>query len=341
MGNFFNTLLANSIFMIFLTLTLGYLFGRISFGGLKFGTSGVLVVALIFGHFGMTVPGILGSVGLVLFLSAVGLSAGPSFVSNLKANFWGFIATSASILVAGGVVIILCVKYFGIPADLALGIAAGALTCTTSLAATVELTSSTTASVGYGLAYVFGIITIDGPGVYTIALSIILGVALGSIKIPMGTGTFFSLGNAGGTIIAGIIVSAFGRIGKISLQAPKTTLMPVRDLGISLFLLQNGTKAGAGFIETLSQYGIKLFVAGVVMSLAAIFAAYIVSKLIFRMPLFAALGATTGAMTSAPALNALISVSNDDRVAAFYAACQPVATVGLVILPQIILAILS
>ena len=41
------------------------------------------------------------------------------------------------------------------------------------------------------------------------------------------------------------------------------------------------------------------------MSLAAIFAAYIVSKWIFKMPLFAALGATTGAMTSAPALNAL------------------------------------
>ena len=46
-------------------------------------------------------------------------------------------------------------------------------------------------------------------------------------------------------------------------------------------------------------------------------------------------------MTSAPALNALISVSNDDRVAAFYAACQPVATVGLVILPQIMVSILG
>ena len=154
MNNFYNMLFTNSIFMIFLTLTLGYMFGRISFGGLKFGTSGVLVIALIFGHFGMTVPGILGSVGLVLFLSAVGLSAGPSFVSNLKANFWGFIATSFSILLAGGIVIIICVKYFEIPADSALGIAAGALTSTTSLAATIELTSSSTASVGYGLAYV-------------------------------------------------------------------------------------------------------------------------------------------------------------------------------------------
>lgn len=383
MYSFINSLFSNTIFMIFLALTLGYVFGRISFWGLKFGTSGVLIVALIFGHFGMTVPGIVGSAGLVLFLAAVGLSAGPSFISNLKANFWGFLGTSLAILIAGGLTIAFTVKFLNIPVDLALGIAAGALTSTTSLAATIELTSSSTASVGYGLAYVFGIISIvffvqiipkilkadvseendklidpplsdrlsklknmnliqiDSPGVFAIAFSIILGVALGAVKIPISSGTSFSLGNAGGTIIAGIIVSAYGRIGKISLQVPKTTLTPIRDLGISLFLLQNGAKAGAGFIETLSMYGIKLFIAGVIMSLAAIFAAYIVSRMIFRMPLFAALGATTGAMTSAPALNALISVSNDDRVAAFYAACQPVATVGLVILPQIVLAVLK
>ncbi len=383
MYSFINSLFSNTIFMIFLALALGYVFGRISFWGLKFGTSGVLIVALIFGHFGMTVPGIVGSAGLVLFLAAVGLSAGPSFISNLKANFWGFLGTSLAILIAGGLTIAFTVKFLNIPVDLALGIAAGALTSTTSLAATIELTSSSTASVGYGLAYVFGIISIvffvqiipkilkadiseengklidpplsdrlsklknmnliqiDSPGVFAIAFSIIFGVALGAVKIPISSGTSFSLGNAGGTIIAGIIVSAYGRIGKISLQVPKTTLTPIRDLGISLFLLQNGAKAGAGFIETLSMYGIKLFIAGVIMSLAAIFAAYIVSRIIFRMPLFAALGATTGAMTSAPALNALISVSNDDRVAAFYAACQPVATVGLVILPQIVLAVLK
>lgn len=374
---------SNGVLMIFLALMLGYLFGRISFGGLKFGTSGVLIVALIFGHFGMKVPGIVGSVGLVLFLGCVGLSAGPSFVSNLKANFWGFLGTSFAILLSAGLTITMAVKFFDIPVDLALGIAAGALTCTASLAATVEITSSTVASVGYGLAYVFGIISIvmfvqiipkllkvnikeendkmvdpplsqrlsslkdlkliivDGPGVFIVAFAIVIGVIIGSIKIPLGSGTFFSLGNAGGTIIAGIIVSAIGRIGKISLQPVKTTLMPIRDLGISLFLLQNGAQAGAGFVATLSKYGVKLFIIGVIMSLVAIIAAYIVAKFVFKMPLFAALGATTGAMTSAPALNALISVSNDDRVAAFYAACQPVATVGLVILPQIMVSILG
>lgn len=381
-----NELTKNLVFMVFLALTLGYFFGRISFWGLKFGTSGVLIVALVFGHFGLidsSKIGIVGSIGLVLFLSSVGLSAGPSFVSNLKANFWGFLATSFAIILSAIFTIFLAVRFFNIPVDLALGISAGALTCTASLAATVEITQSSTASVGYGLAYVFGIIsivmfvqivpkllnanieneneklinpplserlaklkqmkliTIDGPGVFVIAFAISIGVVLGSIRVPLGGKTFFSLGNAGGTIIAGIFVSAIGSIGKISLQVPKTTLMPVRDLGISLFLLQNGTKAGSGFMETMSKYGIKLFIIGVIMSLTAIFAAYIVAKFIFKLPLFAALGATTGAMTSAPALNALISVSHDDKVAAFYAACQPVATVGLVILPQIMLALLN
>lgn len=376
----------NLVFLVFLALTLGYFFGRISFGGLKFGTSGVLIIALVFGHFGLidsSKIGILGSIGLVLFLSSVGLSAGPSFVSNLKANFGGFLATSFAIILSAVFTIFLAVRFFNIPVDLALGISAGALTCTASLAATVEITQSSIASVGYGLAYVFGIISIvlfvqiipkllnaniedenkkiinpplskrlaklkqmkliniDGPGVFVIAFAISIGVILGSIRVPLGGRTIFYLGNAGGTIIAGIFVSAIGSIGKISLQVPKTTLMPVRDLGISLFLLQNGTKAGSGFMETMAKYGIKLFIIGVIMSLTAIFAAYIVAKFIFKMPLFAALGATTGAMTSAPALNALISVSHDDKVAAFYAACQPVATVGLVILPQIMLVLLN
>lgn len=382
MINFIGSLFSNDIFMIFIALTIGYLFGRISFFGLKFGTSGVLIIALILGHFGMKVPTIIGSIGLVLFLSCVGLSAGPSFISNLKSNFFGFLATSISVLLPTGIIIFFVVKFLDIPIDLALGISAGALTCTASLAALIEATSSTIASVGYGLAYVFGIISIvmfvqivpkflkinkveennklitpqlskrlsdlknlklvviDGSGVFVVVFTIAVGVILGSIKIPLGSG-YFSLGNAGGAIIAGILISILGKIGNINLQAPKTTLIPLRDIGISLFLLENGAEAGSGFIETLSKYGIKLFIIGVIMSLSSIFAAYIVSKIIFKMPLFAALGATTGAMTSAPSLNALIAVSDDDRVAAFYAACQPIATVGMVLLPKIMISLLQ
>ncbi|MDO5715585.1 MAG: antiporter [Tissierellia bacterium] len=383
MTNFMNSLTENTVFVIFLALSLGYLFERISFGGLKFGTSGVLIMALILGHFGLEVPKIVGGIGLVLFLSCVGLSAGPVFISNLKTNIIAFLVTSATVVISAGIVIIMATKFIGIPRDLALGISAGALTCTASLASTIEATGSTIASVGYGLAYVSGIvgivmfvqiipkllkvnieeenkklqipeesqrlkemdhlkvIKIDGPGIFVLCLAITLGVILGSIEIPIGRGAVFSLGNSGGSLIAGLLIAHFGHLGKISFQAPKTTLISMRDFVISLFLLQNGATAGQGFVDTLAQYGVKLFVTGLLMTAVAIIFAFFISYVIFKMPLFAALGATTGAMTSAPALNALIAVSGEDQVAAFYAACQPVATVGLVLLPQIILSILK
>ena len=379
--SFIQGLSGNTVFMIFLTLVLGYAFGRINFAGVKFGTSGVLIVALIFGALGMEVPAIIGKAGLALFLACVGLSAGPSFITNLKANFWGFLATTAAILVAASGTVALAVKVFKLPMDLALGVMAGAMTCTASLATTKELFGDKSAAgVGYGLAYVFGIIsvvmfvqlvpkflkvnieaenaklpdppvsksesdksllTVDGPGVFVVCVAIALGALIGAVELPLGGGTSFSLGTGGGAIIAGIVVSVIGHCGKIKLTAPKSTLVPLRDLGIAWFLLQNGAGAGPKFVSTLQQYGIMLFLVGALMSCVSILLAYIVSRYLCKMPLFGALGATTGAMTSAPSLNALITVTGNDKAASFYAACQPIATVGLVILPKLLVAILG
>lgn len=103
--DFVQSLSGNAVFMIFLTLVLGYALGRISFAGIEFGTSGVLIVALIFGALGMEVPSVIGTAGLGLFLACVGLSAGPTFFSNLKANFWGYIATTAAVLLGASLTV--------------------------------------------------------------------------------------------------------------------------------------------------------------------------------------------------------------------------------------------
>lgn len=372
----------NDVMIIFFILTLGYLLGRIPFFGIKLGTSGVLIIAIVMGHFGYEVAPIIGQIGLVLFLSCVGLVAGPTFIRNLKSNILAFILTSISVVVSAGVIIAVVVKFFNISLPLALGLSAGALTSTASLAATTEATGSSIASVGYGITYIFGVvgvilfvqvlpklmkvnieeenkklipkenvsvfkntkdlINIDQSGIFVISLAVVLGVLIGLVEIPLGNNIKFSLGNSGGSLIAGLILGHFGHIGKISLKAPKTTLNPIRDLGISLFLIQNGTKAGTGFVQVLAEQGIKLFIIGIIMTLVTVSIAFIISRYIFKMPLFAALGATTGAMTSAPSLSALMSVTNNnDNVTAFYAACQPIATIALVLLPQIMVSVLG
>ncbi|URN41958.1 antiporter [Peptoniphilus genitalis] len=180
------------------------------------------------------------------------------------------------------------------------------------------------------------LIDFEKNGLFAIALASTLGILLGSIKIPIGN-VSISLGAGGGSLIAGLVLGHYGRLGRINLVVSNDRLAFVRDLGLAFFLLESGVSAGTGFVEVVSQYGIKLFFAGVILTLVPALISLFISYKVFKLPLFAALGATTGSMTSAPSLGALLQVTNgDDKVSSFYAATQPTATVMMVFLPQII-----
>lgn len=180
------------------------------------------------------------------------------------------------------------------------------------------------------------LINFEKNGLFPVALASTLGILLGSIKIPIGS-VSLSLGAGGGALIAGLVLGHYGRLGRINLVVSSERLSLVRDLGLAFFLLESGVSAGTGFVEVVSQYGIKLFFAGVILTLVPALISLFISYKVFKLPLFAALGATTGSMTSAPSLGALLQVTNgDDKVSSFYAATQPTATVMMVFLPQII-----
>lgn len=173
-------------------------------------------------------------------------------------------------------------------------------------------------------------------GLFGVAVAIALGSLLGSLKLPVGDKVVVSLGAGGGSIIMGIVLGHFGHIGPVNFTYPKGNMQMIRDLGLALFLMRAGTNAGAGFIKVISQYGITLFFAGVMITLVSSVLSYLMAYYVFKLPLFGALGTTTGSMTSAPALGALLEVTKDDRVSSYYAATQPIATIFLVFMPQII-----
>lgn len=371
----------NPILAIFLIMTIGYMVGKINFFGIKFGASAILIAALVFGHFGLELPPILSSIGLCLFLAPIGLMAGTDFVSNIKKNGVAFLAIAFLTCVIGGICVAISVKFLGIPVDLSLGIASGALTSTAMLGTVNGLTESLSPGVGYGIAYVFGVVGVvlfvqiiprllkvnrdeenaklvlpgsgfnpdkvdmakfinfDPHGLFAVSLAIVLGAVIGLIKIKVSSAISISLGLGGGSLIAGLFLGHIGHLGPINLTYDKKNLQLVRDLGLAFFLMQAGVKGGAGFVEIVSQYGIKLFLAGVMMTSITTIVSFIISYKLFKLPLFAALGTTTGSMTSAPSLGTLLDVTGDDKVSSLYAACQPVATVLLVFLPQIIVII--
>jgi len=51
-----NALFAQNLLVLFAILAIGSWIGQLSFKGLSLGTAGVLFTALVFGHFGFSVP---------------------------------------------------------------------------------------------------------------------------------------------------------------------------------------------------------------------------------------------------------------------------------------------
>lgn len=149
---------SSDIMIIFAIAVLGYLLGSVTVKGLSLGTSGILLVALVFGHFELTVPKIVQDIGLVSFVTAVGFIAGPGFFRNFKKKALSYVLLGIAIILVGGLTCIAVIKLANIPTALSVGMMSGALTSTPGLAAAIEATGDNMASVGYGIAYPFGVV---------------------------------------------------------------------------------------------------------------------------------------------------------------------------------------
>jgi putative transport protein len=156
-----NQLLQNQpLVTLFAVIASGLLFGNITIKGINLGSSGVLFSALLAGHLGYTIPGGIGTLGLVLFVYCVGIGAGGRFFASV-AKEGATLAKLALVIVSlGGLVTWAGASLLNLPADLAAGIFAGALTSTPALAAATEglKDAASGVSIGYGIAYPFGVI---------------------------------------------------------------------------------------------------------------------------------------------------------------------------------------
>lgn len=155
---FRESVMGNTLMVVFLVAFIGYLVGSIKIRGVELGTAGVLLVALVFGHFGFEVPDLVRELGLICFVTSVGFIAGPKFFRNFKLNAKSYILLGLIIIVAGALTTAAIIEIAGVPSDISVGMMSGALTSTPGLAAAIDATGSANASVGYGIAYPFGVV---------------------------------------------------------------------------------------------------------------------------------------------------------------------------------------
>lgn len=157
--NWLSNVFKSPLVIVFSVAALGYLVGSITIKGLSLGTSGILLVALVFGHFELMTPDALKNLGLICFVTAVGFIAGPTFFRNFKKSAIFYVILGIVIVLVGGGLCIAAMKVGGVDTDLATGLLSGALTSTPGLAAAKEATGEgSRAAIGYGVAYPFGVV---------------------------------------------------------------------------------------------------------------------------------------------------------------------------------------
>ena len=148
------------ILAAFLAIGVGYLVGQINLGGFSLGVGAVLFVGLAIGAFApkAQIIGPIGLTGLIMFLYGIGILYGRQFFEGIvgsgqKYNLLALIACLAGLGVA-----LLLGQIFDIKIGHTLGIYAGSMTSTATLQAALEVTKSKDPSIGYSIAYPFGVI---------------------------------------------------------------------------------------------------------------------------------------------------------------------------------------
>ena len=387
--------LLSTIFIAFLIATLGYLVGAIEIKGISLGTAGVLLMALAFGVLANFVPsfsigakeiflynpsikanfGVISNIGTALFVTSVGLIAGPKFFRTLNRKSLAYVLMGVIVIAIGAGSAILCtVLDPDLSPDMAVGLLTGGLTSTPGLSAAKEVAADADAvTAGYGIAYLFGVlgvvlfvqlmpkllrVDIDKERENFVAAATVevkanekqykqldpfgffpffLAIALGCIIGAIKIpGINFSLGTSGGTLVAGLIIGHFGHIGPIDCRIKKETLNFFRELGLVLFLIGAGVPGGVNFVSNVK---VSYFLYGALFTLIPMIVGFVLGKFVFKLSIFNNLGSITGGMTSTPALGALISTAKTDEVSSAYAATYPIALVMVVLASKIILMI--
>lgn len=295
------------LFVVFAVLVVGYVLGRITIKGVSLGDAGVFIIALITGalFFSVNEAGellfsasakpydfngglsIVEGLGLILFVTSVGYIAGPKFFGNFKRNFKSYVLLALVVILSGGLAAAACIGignligYGGTIETqegfvaMIVGLLSGALTSTPSFSAAKAAVAEEymgLVSVGYGIAYIFGVI---GVVLFVQLMPKItkanmdeerakLVVAASETKKERGQGKTFELDHLGiaGFALAAILGVVVGQI-KIPLSADGFggTCFSLTTTGGCLFMsLILGHFGKIGIVKVMpAQSTLKLF----------------------------------------------------------------------------------
>lgn len=181
------------------------------------------------------------------------------------------------------------------------------------------------------------------PNLLTIFIGIILGIILGSLPISIpGMSVPIKLGIAGGPIVIGILLGAFGPRIHMATYTTISANMMLRQLGLTVYLAALGLSAGPAFFETVFRPEGLLWVAvSIVFAMLPVLLIGYVAGKFCKVSYASNIGMLCGSMANPIALNYALSTVEDDEPSVSYATVYPAGIFLRVISAQLIILLLA
>ena len=177
------------------------------------------------------------------------------------------------------------------------------------------------------------------PNLTSVFIGIVVGLILGSIPFAIpGMSMPVKLGIAGGPIIVGILMGAFGPRFHLATYISQSASLMLRQLGLTIYLAGLGLSAGAGFFETVfSADGLKWVLISCALAVVPVLIVGFIASKIFKTDYAKNVGMLCGSMANPIALNYANSTTEGDEPAVAYATVYPISIFLRVISAQIIM----
>ena len=184
---------------------------------------------------------------------------------------------------------------------------------------------------------------LNNPNLLAVFIGISLGMLLGALPITLpGMSTPVKLGIAGGPIIVGILMGAFGPRFHLTTYTTMSANLMLRQLGIIIYLAGLGIDSGVHFFETVFRAEGLLWIGlGFLLTIVPVLIVGFIDSQFFKLDYAHNVGMLCGSMANPMALSYANTTVDGDEPSVSYATVYPLSMFIRVISAQLVLMLFT
>ena len=184
---------------------------------------------------------------------------------------------------------------------------------------------------------------LNNPNLLAVFIGISLGMLLGALPITLpGMSTPVKLGIAGGPIIVGILMGAFGPRFHLTTYTTMSANLMLRQLGIIIYLAGLGIDSGVHFFETVFRAEGLLWIGlGFLLTIVPVLIVGFIASQFFKLDYAHNVGMLCGSMANPMALSYANTTVDGDEPSVSYATVYPLSMFIRVISAQLVLVLFT